>query len=344
MKYTISKLLTVLIFLATVSGVNAYNKVGSSVAQFLKIEAGPRALAMGGSFAAIADDPYSIYWNVAGMAQVNSISASLAHTRWIADLQHNFAAVVIPVGDVGNIGFSVTTLTSDAIEQTTIESPHGTGTFVEASDIAMGVSYARFMTEYIMVGATAKYIQQRLWDLTAQTVAFDIGFLLDTGYKGIKIGMTLNNFGPEMQMAGENLIRSFDKWTANNADPNVQVQLKTSTWPIPTSYRVSVSMDLLATSGSSLLGNSEDNRVLVALDALHPSDNPEHYAIGMEYAFRNMAFVRAGYKGGTDEQGLTMGAGFKTNISGASEIILDYAYADFGVFDYIQQFSLGFTF
>ena len=340
MKYKYIKLLVIVILLGAVSGSNAYNKVGSSVAQFLKIEAGPRALAMGGSFAAIADDPFSIYWNVAGMAQVNSISASLAYTNWIADLQHNFAAVVIPAGDIGNIGFSVTTLTSDAIEQTTIDNPHGTGTFVEAADIALGVSYARYMTEYIMVGATAKYIQQRLWDLTAQTLAFDVGFLLNTGYKGIKIGMTLSNFGPEMQLSGENLIRSFDKWTANNADPNVQVELKTSTWPIPTSYRVSVSMDLLAASDQSLFGTSEDSQV----DALHPSDNPEHYAVGMEYSFRQTIFARAGYKGGTDEQGLTLGAGFKTNISEASEIILDYAYADFGVFDYIQQFSLGFTF
>jgi len=330
--------------LSSGSNIFAYNKVGSAAAQFLKIEAGSRAVGMGGSFAAIADDPFALYWNVAGIANVQTISASLAYTNWIADLKHSFTGVVIPTGDMGNLGFSVSTLSSDKIEQTTIERPRGTGTFVEAFDIALGVSYARKMTDYVSVGVTAKYIQQRLWDLSAETVAFDIGFLLNTGFKGIKLGMTLNNFGPDLQMSGENLIRSFDKWIDNNADPNVQVALKTSQWPLPTSYRVSVAIDLIGAQGLSMIELDGSNQLTLAIDALHPSDNPEHYAVGMEYAFNKMFFGRAGYKGGTDEQGLTLGAGFHIPVSGDINLKVDYAYADFGVFEYIQQFSVGFSF
>jgi hypothetical protein len=251
---------------------------------------------------------------------------------------------VFPTTNFGNIGFSVITLNSDKIEQTTISNPRGTGTYVEASDIAVGISYAKFMTDYVSVGASSKYIQQKLWDLSAETVVFDVGFLLHTGFNGLKLGMVLNNFGSEMQMTGDNLIRSFDKWPDNNADPNVQVGLKTSTWPVPTSYRVSVSMNIMGSEGLSLFNTGENNRVVLAVDALHPSDNPEHYSFGFEYAFKKMIFARGGYKGGTDEQGLTAGAGLKLDMSDKIKIVVDYAFADFGVFDNIQQFSIGLNF
>lgn len=341
-KIIIFALLFILVCMGSKS--QAYNKVGSTAAQFLKIEAGPRALGMAGTYTAIADGPYALYWNVAGLAQVKNISASLSYTNWIADLRHGFAAVIFPAGSLGNLGLSVTTLTGDKIEQTTIESPHGTGTYVDAYDIALGVSYARFMTEYVSVGLTGKYIQQKLWDLSASAFAFDIGFLLHTGFRGIKLGMTLSNIGTEMQMSGENLIRAYDKWPENNADPNVQTELSTSGWPLPTSYRVGVAVDLLGNGESNLLGSSDTHALVAAIDALHPSDNPEHYAVGVEYGFEKMFFLRAGYRGGTDEQGLTLGAGIRTPVSGGVHMVLDYAYADFGVFDFIQQFSLGFTF
>jgi len=341
------KLLSVILMICLIGIIDeslSFNKVGSTAAQFLKIESGPRTLAMGGSYASMANDPFALYWNVAGIAQINSISTAMAYTNWIADLKHSYTAIVIPAGSFGNVGLSVTTLNSDKIEQTTILNPQGTGTFVEASDIALGFSYARFMTDFVSVGFTAKYIQQSLWDLSAVTVAFDIGFLLNTGFRGIKLGMALNNFGPEMQIGGDNLIRSFDKWPENNADPNVQVGLKTSTWPIPTSYRVSLSIDLFGNKESSLIGSGGNNQMVVALDALHPSDNPEHYSFGLEYAFRHMLFARAGYKGGTDEQGLTFGAGFHLDVGNNIMLNIDYAYADFGIFQEIQQFSIGFTF
>ncbi|MFZ5516073.1 MAG: PorV/PorQ family protein [Candidatus Zhuqueibacterota bacterium] len=322
----------------------SFNKVGSTTAQFLKIESGPRTIGMGGCYTSRANDPFAMYWNVAGIAQINSISTSMAYTNWIADLKHSYTGIVIPAGGFGNFGLSVTTLNSDKIEQTTILNPQGTGTFMEASDIALGFSYARFMTDFVSVGFTAKYIQQKLWDLSAETFAFDIGFLLNTGFRGVKLGMTLNNFGPEMQMGGDNLIRSFDKWPENNADPNVQVGLKTSTWPIPTSYRVSLSIDLFGNEESSMIGSGGNNQMVFAVDALHPSDNPEHYSFGLEYSYRHMLFARTGYKGGTDEQGLTVGAGFNLDMGNNIELSIDYAYADFGVFQDIQQVSIGFTF
>ncbi len=331
-----------LISCSTQTWAGEYNKVGTAVAQFLKIEAGARATAMGGSFAAIANDPSALYWNVAGIAQIDGIQACFSHNNWITGFSHDFAAAVVPVGKLGNIGVSATTLNMDEIEQTTTQNPTGTGIMIGASDIAIGLSYARFMTDYVSVGITGKYIQQNMWELSASTVALDVGFLLNTGFKGITLGMTLSNFGPELTLGGRNLVRGLDKWPENHADPNVQTSLMTSGWPLPTSYRVALAIRLIG-SHSPMFVKSNLNTLTMALDALHLNDNPEHYSIGVEYSLKNWLFARAGYKSKTDEQGLTLGGGIKLPI-GANALLLDYSYSDFGVFDFVQQFSISIAF
>lgn len=48
----------------------AQSKVATTAAQFLGIGQGARALATGGAFSAVADDPSALYWNVAGAANL----------------------------------------------------------------------------------------------------------------------------------------------------------------------------------------------------------------------------------------------------------------------------------
>ena len=342
----INRLLTVFAFVFLFSNVitaQEFNKVGTAAAQFLKIEAGARPMAMGGAYAAIADDPYALYWNVAGIAQIRKFESSFSTTDWIAGLSHSFAGMVIPMGGKGSIGFSVLTLNIGEFEQTTIEEPRGTGLFIDSYDVAIGISYANLMTDFVSVGITGKYIQQKLWDLSAESIALDVGFLLNTGYKGTKLGITLSNFGPDMKLGGRNLTRGFDKWTDNVADPILQTSLETTSWPLPTSYRVSMVIDIIG-SESSMFSSNGNNQFIVTLDALHPNDNPEHYSIGTEYMFSEMISLRFGYKGRTDEQGIAAGGGVRVPVGGDNEITLDYAYADFGIFDFVQQFSLSFGF
>ncbi len=342
MRRFLSYIIGIFFILQLTVNAGEYNKAGTAVAQFLKIESGARPSAMGGAYSAIANDAYSLFWNVAGLAEAKSIQGNFTYTNWIADLTHNYAAVVIPIEGAGNIGISVITLNTGEIEQTTIKQPHGTGIMVDASDIAIGISYARFMTDYVSIGITGKYIQQNLWEVSAKTVAFDVGFLLHTGYKGIRLGLTLSNFGPEMQLAGRNLIRGFDNWDESVSNPNVPVSYETASWPLPTSYRVSASIDLLGAQ-SSLFNLDEKNKLVFVADALHPNDNPEHYSFGMEYSFNDWIFLRSGYKLQTDERGLAFGGGLRLPL-GENFLFLDYAFADFGKLESVQQYSISFSF
>ncbi len=46
------------------------SKSGTTAAQFLKINIGPRAMGMGTAFTATASDMSSIYWNPAGLVSI----------------------------------------------------------------------------------------------------------------------------------------------------------------------------------------------------------------------------------------------------------------------------------
>jgi hypothetical protein len=87
-------------------------------------------------------------------------------------------------------------------------------------------------------------------------------------------------------------------------------------------------------------------RLLLAADAVHPSDNSESMGLGAEATFREALSLRAGWQGlflEDSEVGLTAGAGFRGTLDGV-RYHLDYAWADQGRLDDTQRFSFGITF
>ena len=118
-------------------------KTGTVAATFLEIPVGAAAVGMGGAFVSVANDVTSLYWNPAGAASLQGTEALAAHMTWIADTRYEFAGVVIPLGEVGALGFSLTSLTMDDMMVRTVEQPDGTGEFFSAGDLAAGVSYTR---------------------------------------------------------------------------------------------------------------------------------------------------------------------------------------------------------
>ena len=62
------------------------------------VGAGNRALALGGAFAAIADDASGSLWNPAGLAWVERGETQLAQSEFQSDFHETFAGVVFPTG------------------------------------------------------------------------------------------------------------------------------------------------------------------------------------------------------------------------------------------------------
>ncbi|UCE20194.1 MAG: PorV/PorQ family protein [Gemmatimonadota bacterium] len=315
------------------------SKVGTTAASFLEIGIGSRAVAMGGAFVAVADDATALYWNPGGLSRLPSKEVALVHTEWLAEINFDFAGFVLPLGQFGSLGASITSLSMSDMKVRTIDEPEGTGEMFGAGDIALGVSYAKNLTDRFSIGFSGKYIQQKIWHMKASSVAFDIGTLFTTQFNDMKIGMSISNFGNKMRLEGKDTMvqHDIDPEHMGNND-RINAHLDTDRWSLPLVLRVGVAMDVLER------GN---NRLTIATDALHPNDNTESLNLGGEYVFNDLFFLRLGYKAlflRDSEQGLTAGAGLSYTLTGDTLLKIDYAYADFNRLNNVQRFSLGIEF
>jgi len=326
------------LIIACVAGqaqVSDVSKVGITAAPFLEIGVGARAIGMGGAFVATANDASALYWNPAGIARSQQMQFLFMNTNWIADMKFNYAGITFPLGALGSMGAFLTTLNYGDMAVRTVDQPDGTGEIFSASDLAVGISYSRALTDRFSIGFNAKYIHQGIWHESANGMAVDLGTLFVTGLNGLRIGASLLNFGSDMRMEGKDVLvfHDIDPYILGNND-RVPADLQTEKWPLPLIFQFGLAMDVV---------KNEMNLLTVAVDAVHPYDNTESLNLGAEYTFRNMFSLRAGFRDlflRDGEQGPTFGIGFNNTFLGNLGIRLDYAYADFGRLDNAQHLSL----
>ena len=328
-----------ILFLITVSVFYGQSKTGSTAAPFLNIAMGAHAISMGGAFSATANDVSTLYWNPAGMSRLNNNEAMFTQSTWFADISYNWSGAVIKLDANQAIGLSVTYLDYGDMEITTLSEQSGTGQMFTASDMALGLSYGFNITDRFSIGATVKYIQQKIWNTSASAVAVDIGTLFYSDLYGIKIGATISNFGTDMKMDGKDLLVQYDIDPQNygNNDQILAV-LRTDEFPLPLTFRVGIAKDFFV---------GEDHQFTLGVDALHPSDNDESLNVGGEYVYDKMISLRVGYKSlflDNSEEGLTAGFGVFYEFAPNLGIYFDYAYQDYGIFENTQHFALGVRF
>ncbi len=317
----------------------AQTKVGTTAAPFLGIAVGAKALAMGGAFTATADDASALYWNPAGIARTAATQAAFSRVDWLVGSTLNWAAVTVPLDADNVIGLSLTYLDYGEGEVTTIAFPDGTGNRWSASDLAAGLSYARNLTDRFTIGGTVKLIHQKIWNETSSAFAVDIGLIYLTRFNGMRLGMSISNFGTEMKLDGKDLLKQLDL-APDIAGNNRQTTavLRTDSWTLPLLFRVGLAMDVI---------QAENHRVTLAVDALYPNDNDQSLSIGGEYNWNNMVSLRAGYKAlgiPDSEEGLTLGGGLQYKMSNSVQASVDYAYESFGIFDKVEKIMLSIRF
>ncbi len=330
-------LILIIIALQAACYAGDFSKVGTAAAQFLKIGVGARAMALGGSFTAVANDVSTIYWNPAGITNLNGFSLAVSHNEWFADISHDFAGVVYSLSSSDFVALHVVALNTGEQEVTTVTQPEGTGIYYDVSDLAIGLSYARTLTDRFSVGFTAKYIQQNLYNESANTFAIDIGTYLRTGFHDLIIAMNMSNFGGNMQLEGRDLITITDINNQVSGNYNPDANLKTEPWPLPLTFRVGLAMNFIG--GNDPIVESSQNRFTLAVDGVHPNDNTEKINVGGEYAWSEMVFARVGYKINYYLERWSFGLGLRANVIN-QQVGFDYALVDFNDLGKVSQFSL----
>jgi hypothetical protein len=141
----------------------------------------------------------------------------------------------------------------------------------------------------------------------------DMGIQYDTGLEGLleglKIGMMVANFGPEVKFINES-------------------------YGLPLKYVIGLSKPV------KLL---EDHNLITAFNWIKAIDEKQKVQLGLEYNFSNTIYLRSGYKFASDIESWSTGLGISQNISGLS-MEFDYSYGDYSVLGSLHRISTSIKF
>ncbi|MFH1070281.1 MAG: PorV/PorQ family protein [Candidatus Glassbacteria bacterium] len=352
--------------------------VGVRAAEFLLIPIGARAIGMGSAYSSVADDISSIWWNPAGLGFLQQRELMVTVVDYTMDLTYSYGAFAAPVGN-GNIvvGGFAGYLDIPDMEITTVSSPDGTGDVFAAYDFQMGGSVAYNLSDRFVAGINLKYVHQDVYNnVGGSAFAMDAGAIYHTELadREIKFAFAIQNLGTNITMRGPNLLKEVGPETRGGsfpdgygdftADPsafshrdNRQVYIRTHTYRLPTTVKISMGYNLFT---------SESANWLAAAELWRNNNIPISYAVGTELTYNFNPVISASLRGGwqiqTDEytqgadqsgydylgddptlRGLSFGGGFK-RVFGGRFVEFSYAYQNKGRLTADNFFSLTFGF
>jgi hypothetical protein len=314
----------------------AQRKAGRNGAAFLKVAVGARATALGSAANSVMGEANQFFWNPAGTALTSDqqLDVALSYNKWIADLDHYSGAVAYNLKGQGTITLGITAFGisdipanrqngyTDPILQDLVTDTETSETF-SYMDIAVGVSYARYIIDRLSLGATIKVINESIDGESASAVAFDFGSIYQVGVAGWVISSRISNLGTSL--------------TFFNQDN-----------PLPLTYSIGTAFYPY---------NTEEARVMLSVDTAKPQDAQQLLLGGAEVSFYDLLFLRGGLKfnyaftddGGTSErdaidttiENFSLGGGIQYEVSG-NMVSIDYAYTNMDLLDDVHQVTLRF--
>jgi len=315
----LSVLLAVLIAGVTPSALMAQAKVGTTGAQFLELGVSARSMGMADAFVAVSNDISAVYYNPAGLTSLLGTEIMTTYIDMPAGVDYGFAAIGFPLESVGGVlGVGVSALTSGSIVERTYnrgvdypeEGIYGTGRKFAWNDLAVSVSYGRYLTDRFSLGFTVRYIGEFVHDYSASTWSADVGTSYNTGYRDFKLAMAITNFGPDLKFIEKAV-------------------------PLPINFKFGGSINVV---------EGTDHVLTLVAEGSHPSDNLEKYNAGAEYLFKDRFALRFGGRFNYDVDGFTAGAGMRLPYGENGLISFNYAYQEFGILTEVHRFTVGFAF
>lgn len=219
---------------------------------------------------------------------------------------------------------------------TTEQAPDGTGEVISPTFSVLGASYARAFTDRVNFGATLNFVSERILSMSANGLAMDFGVQYATGWNGLKLGMTMKNFGNAMEFGGENLEISVQPPNSEPTAANRIVRFSSAKFEMPSYFTLSAGYDAWrrGTNRIALLGAFQNNNFY--------GDN---LSVGGEWNYREVFAFRGSWTGTLTNQvnsltgeesiqfesgddlytGIALGGGFNWK-SGPTALGVDVAY------------------
>ena len=313
-------------------------KLGQTTMKFLGLSLDARAAALGDAVTAVEGMPTAFFYNPAGIARQESrVAIAAGQTQWLFGFDHNAAAISFAPAQgrfgVAGVTFQQVDYGDDFYETVVANNEEGyndLGTF-NVTAYAVGVGYAKALTDRFAVGGHVKYAATDLGDPVQSrggdgglvrddaregTLAYDFGVLYQTPLPSLKFAVSARNFSPE-------------------------VTYVTQGAQLPLTLRIGLSMDVADLAGL----DTRTHSLLTTADATNYRDYPEQLRFGAEYGFMDAVFLRGGYATDNGEQGATVGFGVQRAVRGVG-FGADYAYTSFGdlsAFGRVHRLTLRFS-
>jgi len=310
------------------------DKLAQTGFKFLSVAGDPRAAALSSAMTASEGGASMLFYNPAGMAWMDEgADVNMSQTRWISGIDYNHGAVAFrPAnGRYGVIGATLTFVDYGDLQETIrADNDQGyvdVGTFSPTA-FAIGLGYARAVTDRFSVGGEVKYADEDFGDIVASASggsdyerdairegvpAFDFGVHYKTGFRSLAFAVAARNFAPDLSFAEES-------------------------FQTPLTLQIGGSMDVVDLTSLDPSVHS----LVVSADASNPRDYSEQIKVGGEYRFMDTVSLRAGYTYPTDEEGISLGVGVRQSVGGLG-LGADYSYTDFGVFSGVHRVAIRFS-
>jgi len=283
-----------------------FRKTGTVGYSFLKIPVTARHTALGESMGSITDNAgiTPLFLNPAVLGFQTHKTVGCSYSTWIADINHQAGGVTSNLGYFGIIGIGINYLDYGEFTRTAHGANLGeylvTGTY-QAQALAIGLTYARRLTDRFAYGLRLNHVRETIAEYTSTNFLLDMGVIYFTGWRSLRIGGFINNFGVDEKYIGDS-------------------------FKMPTELHLSLTYDLFDITHHKLTLTSELS---------HPSDNLEKIHVGVEYQLYRTIFLRGGYKFQTDEDHFAFGGGILWQ-----GFLLDLAVTPFGRFPTIYHLTL----
>jgi len=274
-----SFLITILIpaLLACAAGANAQDGSGGTRSIFA-VGAGSRAIAMGGSFVALGDDPSALYYNPAALRANRHFGVMLNHIQLFSgfsDASYDFLGIVYPTLSVGSIGLGFMTAGTGGIREFDEYSRElGEISYRESQAmLAYGFDLPWNLLGRLTLGSSIKILHQRVGDYSDTGSGIDVGLLYRTKYmEGFTIGANMQDIvGAETKLQ-------------------------------ETSDKVDRTM-MFGAGYSRRFGNGSVLNLTTQYDIPERDDSDVRF--GAEFVFKDLLGVRVGY----DSEQITAGVG-----------------------------------
>jgi hypothetical protein len=294
---------------------HAAGTVGTSGATFLEYAIGSRALAMGEAFTAETDDINILYFNPAGLGTLKYPQLALFHHELIEDSRLENLTLCYPI-KYGFLGVANTVFWVPAFDQIDINGLDAGS--VEFYNGCLTVGYG-YDFNYFYLGASAKYIYQKIDTKLVHAFAMDFGILkgfrmwtpFEAPLRNFYIGLSVLNLGTKVMSS-----------------------------PLPRHIRLGMSYRPLNWLGINVDLMENCIRGDDLLDFTHGFNESFRMHLGIELSYLDLLYIRGGWRF-NDTGTYTVGLGFNYVVNNVS-FTIDASFADAGNFAPTYSFNVSF--